>query len=97
MSGLDRTHGCVRCRRIRCCGRWGGFWVLWNVKRLRGSKNKVIKRLSAEMGRFINLRKRGKPGKKASITVRDRYRPVQGDVSKVGVGRRSRWQDKGGD
>ena len=71
--------------------------MLWNVKQLRGSKNKVIKRLSAEVGRFINLRKRGKPGKKASITLRDRYRPVQGDVSKVGVGRRSRWQDKGDD
>ena len=49
------------------------------------------------MGRFINLRKRGKPGKKASITVCDGYRPVPGDIRKVGVGRRSRWQDKGGD
>ena len=44
-----------------------------------------------------NLRKRGKPGKKASITVRDGYRPVPRDIRKVGVGRRSRWQDKGGD
>ena len=71
--------------------------MLWNVKRLRGSKDKVIQCLSAVMGRFINLRKRGKPGKKASITVRDGYRPVPGDIRKVGVGRRSRWQDKGGD
>ena len=71
--------------------------MLWNVKRLRGSKDKVIQRLSAVMGRFINLRKRGKPGKKASITVRDGYRPVHGDIRKVGVGRRSWWQDKGGD
>ena len=53
----------------------------WNVKRLRGSKDKVIQCLSAVMGRCINLRKKGKPGKKTS----------------VGIGRRSRWQDKGGD
>ena len=80
MRGLGRTHGYVRCRRIRCCVRRGGFWVLWNGERLRGSKNKVIQRLSAVMGRFINLRKRGKPGKKASITVRDGYRSVHGDI-----------------
>ena len=70
--------------------------MLWNVKRLRRGKNKVIQRLSAEMGSFVNLRKRGKPGKEASIAVRDRNRPVQGNISKVGCGRRSRWQDEGG-
>ena len=54
--------------------------MLWNFERLRGNKNEVIQRLSAVVGRFINLRKRGKPGKKASITVRDGCRPVYGDI-----------------
>ena len=71
--------------------------MLWNVKRLRGGKKKVIQCLSAGMGSFIDLRKRGKPGKEASIAVRDVYRPVLKDISKVGRGRRSRRQDEGGD
>ena len=53
-----------------CCGTSSGC----------EGKNEVIQRLSAVVGRFINLRKRGKPGKKASITVRDGCRPVYGDI-----------------
>ena len=34
MRGIDGTHGCVRCCKISCGGRRGGFWVLWNVERL---------------------------------------------------------------
>ena len=48
-------------------------------------------------GALHKFEKERKAGKKASITVRDGYRPVPGDIRKVGVGRRSRWQDKGGD
>ena len=66
--------------------------MLWYVKRLRRSKNKVTQRLSAEMGRFINLRKRGKPGKKASIKVRDRYSPSRARLV-VGGGRGGRMRE----
>ena len=75
MCCLDRAHGYIRCRKICGCGREGGVWRWRNF-----DKNEVIQRLSAVMGCFINLRKRGKPGEKASITVRDGCRPVYGDI-----------------